>query len=373
LGGSNSQGYTISNEGSGYTSRPTIAVSGMTGGSGGSITPSVYQATPHNASTPWNMPGVDYYVGIPSGTTLRDPTVSANLPSGASYASSTVTVTGCNVTLDSLDFTLHATVVVVNVTSANCTTTIQKSKFSANGTALQPIANVLGLGSGGSLVVDENEYDGLAPLGGSAGSTFQVNDPIQGAGQLTLTYNYFHNFDSKVLQWAGSSPAGSLTEKYNLFADFGSCATPPCSHGEAEYTYGGAPEGLSLTSKFNTYILHFHTGSSDLTAPQAVQADDVDLTGSTDDHNVVFAPGPQLTCNMYNQTSYAAAAAVFDGQQEQGALSNVSFEFNYLDGSGVYFPWYHAGGTGLTYANNIDSGGGGPCNCTVVSGSGDCN
>jgi hypothetical protein len=50
LGGSDSQGYTITNEGSGYTSRPTIVVSGLSGGTGGSITPTVYQATPHNAA-----------------------------------------------------------------------------------------------------------------------------------------------------------------------------------------------------------------------------------------------------------------------------------------------------------------------------------
>jgi hypothetical protein len=362
LGGSNSQVYTISNPGSNYTSRPTIVVSGLTRGTGASVVPSVYQATPHNAPTPWNMPGVDYYVGIPSGTVLMDPTNSANLPSGASYSSPTVTINGCNVILDSLDFTLHNTAVVVDVSSPNCTTIIRNSKFHANGNSPHPIAKLVQLGTGGSFIFRRNEYDGLAPIGNRNGSGFAVNAPILGSGTVTLLYNYFHNFDSKVIQLSGSSPTSTFTEKYNLFSDFGSCNSPPCSHGEAEYTYHGAPDALKMTIEFNTYISHFNTNGSDLTALQAVQADNVDIIGTTDNHNVIFAPGPQKTCSRRNRAAYLAAALVFDGQQEGGALSNVSFEHNYLDNSGTYFPWYHKGGTGTTYTKNVDAGTGVPCN-----------
>jgi hypothetical protein len=376
LGGSSSQGYTITMAGSGYTSRPTIVVAGLSGGSGGSITPSVYQATPHNAATPWNMPGVDYCVGVPSSVVLKDPTVAANLPAGASYASPTVTVTGCDVTLDGFDFTLHDTAVSVDVSGSACTTTIQDSKFSAHAGPLQPIANLLDLGPGGAFVLQRSEYDGRAAVGDPNGSGFQVNDPIQGnakAPKVTLLYNYFHDFDSKVIQLSGTSPAGQFTEKYNLFLDYGSCATPPCAHGEAEYTYGAVGTTLSVTSEFNTYLVRFHTGAADLTALQAVQADAVNIDGTTDDHNVIFAPGPQETCNANNATAYTAAAAVYDGQQEGGQLTNVAFAFNYIDNSGTFFPWYHATSAGVTHTSNVDSGTGGPCNCNTVSGSGTCD
>jgi hypothetical protein len=373
VGGSNSQGYTIANAGSGYTSRPTIVVPGLAGGSGASITPSVYQATPHNAATKWNMPGVDYYVGVPSGTALKDPSTSGALPSGASYASPVVTITGCNVTLDGFDFTLHSDVVSVDVSGSSCVTTIQNSKFSGAGKALQTIANLLDLGSGGAFVFQRNEYDGLAAIADANGSGFDVNDPIQGSGKVTLLYNYFHNFDSKVIQLAGTNSSAAFTEKYNLFADFGSCDTPPCSHGEAEYTYAAVGTTLSFTAQFNTYVSHFHTGSGDLTSLQAVQADAVNIDGTTDDHNVILAPGPEATCNQYNQTSYIASAAVFDGQQENGVLSNVVFDSNYIDNSGTYFPWYHSGGTGVTHTNNIDSGSGGPCNCNTIANDGSCD
>jgi chitodextrinase len=253
-------------------------------------------------------------------------------------------------------------VAVVNVSGSNCTTTIQNSKFQANATALQTIALLSNLGSSGSFVFQRNEYNGLAPAGGS-GSGFMVNDPIEGRGNgasISLLYNYFYNFDSKAIQISGGNPSISFVEKYNLFADFGSCAGG-CAHGEAEYTYGSVPNGVSVGFQFNTYLLHFHTGGADLTSAQTVQADNINITGTTDDHNVIFAPGPEGTCSTNNQTAYTAAALVFDGQQESGAISNVSFTFNYLDNSGTYFPWYHAGGTGMTYANNLDAGSGGAC------------
>jgi hypothetical protein len=369
LGGSNSQAYTIANPGSGYTSRPTIVASGLTGGSGGSITPTVYQATPHNAATPWNMPGVDYYVGVPSDTVLKDPTVAGNLPAGTSYTTNTVTIKGCNVTLNGFDFTLHATHAVVNVSGSNCTTTIENSKFEANGNTLQPIALLSNLGSGGSFVFKQNEYDGLAPTGGT-GSGFKINDPIEGRGNgasISLLYNWFHNFDSKAIQISGANPSLAFIEKYNLFADYGYCSGG-CSHGEAEYTYGGGT--VAYTGEYNTYILHFSVVPTDLTAAHAVQADNMQIKGTTDDHNVVLIPGPEKTCYQDNQKAYRAAADYFDGSQNDpnsSSLSNVTFFDNYLDNSAAYFPWYHATKNGstitnVTWTNNVDAGAGAACN-----------
>ncbi len=381
LGGSTGLLYTIANQGTHYTSRPAIAVPPAAGaGIGGSITPTVYQATPHNASTPWNMPGVDYYVGIPpSVTSLKDPTINGNLPPGATLSGNTVTVTGCNVTLDSLDFTLHSTVLVINVTGANCTTTVQNSKQHAISTTVtyKSIALLQSLGSGGVFLYQNNEYDGLAPYGKTGGSGLLVDTPIccigSSGSNVTLMYNYFHNFDSKIIQLSGTLPSSSFMERYNLFANFGSCGTNgkgPCQHGEAEYTYSINPGTLSFTSQFNTYILPSYVGTPDPTAPQAVQADNMTLDGVLDDHNAILAQGPQNTCSYNNQIAYVAAAAVFDGAQNDpnaALLTNATFAYNYIDNSGTYFPWYHAatGGakiTNTTWTNNVDTGTGNSCN-----------
>jgi hypothetical protein len=376
LGGTAGLLYTITNQGTGYTGRPTIAVPAAAGaGSGGSIVPTVYQATPHNAATPWNMPGVDYYVGVPSGTALKDPTSAANLPAGASFSGHTVTVTGCNVTLDGFDFTLQSTALVINVTGTGCTTTVQNSKQQAvsSSITLYPIAQLTSLGSGGAFVYKYNEYDGLAPYGVTGGSGFAVNAPICCQGNVTLEYNYFHHFDAKIIQLSGTTPSSPMVERYNLFADFGSCGSNgmgPCDHGEAEYTYSGSPGTVSFTGQFNTYILHMYFGTPNLTAPHAVEADNMTIDGVLDDHNVILAQGPQATCYNYNQTAYVAAAAIFDGAQNDpnaALLVHGTFTYNYIDNSGTYFPWYHAATGGatisnVTWTNNVDAGTGNACN-----------
>jgi hypothetical protein len=316
------------------------------------------------------MPGVDYYVGVPSGTVLKDPTIGANLPAGATFSGHTVTVTGCNVTLDGFDFTLHDTALVINVTGTGCTTTIQNSKQHAlsNTLTYNPIANLTSLGSGGAFVYQRNEYDGLAPYGVDGGSGFGVNAPICCRGNVTLMYNYFHNFDAKIIQMSGTTPSSPLVERYNLFADFGSCGGS-CAHGEAEYTYAGSPGIVSFTGQFNTYILHMHAGTMNLTAPHAVEANSLIIDGTSDDHNVVLAQGPQNTCGG-NPNYYVAAAAVFDGSQSTsgfGSLRNMTFDHNYIDASGAYFPWYHHTANGstmenVTWTNNVDAGTGNDCN-----------
>lgn len=357
LAGATSQQYTISNEGSGYTCRPTIAIpAGAAGGSGGSITPTVYQARPA-----WAVCNVDYYCGVPVGTSFSDP--STTLPSGAAYASNVVTVTGCNVALNALDFTLHSGIMInINVTASNCATSVKNSKFQAYGVN-QPIAFCTNLGTGGSFVFEQNSYDGLAATGGT-GSGFTVNDPIECQGIVTMEYNYFHNFDSKIIQMGGIAGAPLFTEKYNDFANFGYCSTPPCSHGEAEYTFAG--NSLKVDFDFNTYHVAFtSSGNNDLTAPHAIQADDVNITGTTDAHNVVLAPGPQGTCNGGNANAYTASGVIYNGDQEGGTLSGTTFSLDYVDNSATFFPWYNDYTSGHTVLpvgpNNIDAGSGAIC------------
>lgn len=363
LAGATSQQYTISNEGTGYTCRPTIAIpSGASGGSGGQIVPTVYQARPA-----WAVCGVDYYCGVPSGTSFADP--STTLPSGATYASNVVTVTGCNVTLNALDFTLHSGIMInINVTSSSCATTVTNSKFAAFAVN-QPIIFCTNLGTSGSLVFNKNNYDGLAATGGT-GSGFNVNDPIECQGTVSMMYNYFHNFDSKVIQMGGLSGAPVFTEKYNLFSNFGYCSTPPCSHGEAEYTFGSG--SLKVDFEYNTYNVAFtSSGHNDLTAPHAIQADSLNITGTTDLNNVVLAPGPQNTCDGGNANAYTASGVIYNGDQEGGTLSGTTFKGDYVDNSATFFPWYNdytSGHTALTVGpNNIDAGSGSICGDTTAT------
>jgi hypothetical protein len=374
LGGPNGLLYTIANQGTGYLSRPTIHVpAGAGGGTGGSIVPTVYLATPHSGSTTWNMPGVDYHVGYPAGQVFKDPAIDT-LPAGAKLSGKTVTITGCNVTLDGWDFTLHNIAVTVNVSSPGCTTTIQNSKQSAaaatGGTTIYPIANLSSLGAGGAFVYQYNEYDGLAAYGVAGGSGYKINDALHNSNvtqnyTVTLKYNYFHNFDAKVIQISGAtSSAPNLTEKYNLFYNFANCGTA-CSHGEAEYTYYTGGTSASIISQFNTYYdQHLDHVTTNNTALQAIWAENMVMTFAQDDHNVVFAQGPQATCPASgNQIAYNSSKVIFDGAQGTGKLTNGTFSYNYIDAAGTYGAWFHQGSISTTtWANNFDAGTGNPCN-----------
>lgn len=55
---------------------------------------------------PWQVPDVDYAIGLPPGTTLRDPTA-GGLPAGCSFSSPYVTCSTSGVTVSGFDFSLH--------------------------------------------------------------------------------------------------------------------------------------------------------------------------------------------------------------------------------------------------------------------------
>lgn len=150
---------------------------------------------PHTAAyavrPPWNVPGVDYYVGCtlsvcagtPSGPTGTDPTVSGNLPAGASYNPGThlVTISANNVTLSGFDFCNPSgspNGVNIWISGGVTGTIITNSKFCANqymsysqGQTVWVCEDVYC--SGGSntsdLTMTYSEIDGLVPKAGTGG------------------------------------------------------------------------------------------------------------------------------------------------------------------------------------------------------------
>src|SRR5262249_33906606 len=74
---------------------------------------------------PWHVAGVDYAVGVPSGTVLKDWETISQPGVSINTATHTVYITGDNVTLNGIDFSLHggAQLVILggnNTTISNC-------------------------------------------------------------------------------------------------------------------------------------------------------------------------------------------------------------------------------------------------------------
>jgi len=383
LGGAAGVTYTISNPGAGCTSVPTISIpAGASGGTNGSMHAVVYQQTPHNASTTWNMPGVDYPVGYDRTLTLKDPTIQGNLPSGATVSGSTVTIGSNNVTLNGFDFCSHSATLVIS--SSVTGYVVSNNSFCDPASDSQSVT----LNSSTSGTVKFNDFNGGAVLGGIGSPGGQCGDGSTTCGpngslccgpitSLTFEYNYCYQQDSKCWQLYGTTGGGTIVEKFNLYDTIGNCQTNnphgPCAHGESQYFYGSNGT-VNYTSEFNTFWNPFHcTVDADSThcpggnyanptALAAPQADTTSIDGTTWDHNVVLMPGPNGSCGGGGNT-YTAIAAMYDGQQEGGALSNVTFLTNFLDSSGGATSWYHnGGGTNLTYSGNISAVTGSACN-----------
>ena len=383
LGGPAGVNYTISNAGSGCTSTPTISVpAGAGAGTNGSMTAVVYQATPHNASTTWNMPGVDYPIGYSRALSLLDPTNGSNLPGCATYASQQVTVNSGPCTLTGFDFTLHGGVILKISDSLSGTITVKNNSFVINGAANNLYA--IYFGKGDTIVFEFNDCNGLAPAGGT-GSGFGVSRCIYAGASpaaVTFEYNYIYNQDAQGIILAGFGPSGlTYISKYNVFGSMGACTTGDvsggggCGHGEPEYTFNGNGTGtpsVGQTQEFNLYYQPYYCSSNQTHCPNGVQqnltallvqqADDVVINGSTTDHNVALAPGPQGTCNDSNAVSYTSGAVVYPGQQEGGTFENYTISSNYLDNSGAFLAFNGGGGTNITITGNIDAGSGSACN-----------
>src|SRR4051812_28221359 len=86
----------------------------------------------------WNVAGVDYYVGTPSGTVLKDPTSISMAGVSVDKSAHIISVSGSNVTLSGYDFGLNGGWQVNVINNAN-NVTIQNSHFQVGANDLMPI------------------------------------------------------------------------------------------------------------------------------------------------------------------------------------------------------------------------------------------
>lgn len=112
------------------TSTPATVSVTVSASSGTAQHPTLLNSYPFRPS--WQVAGVDFYVGCPTGIALNDPNTLVISGVSVNTTNKTVTVTGNNVTIDSYDFSLNGGWGVIT-SAAN--TIVQNCKFSigANG------------------------------------------------------------------------------------------------------------------------------------------------------------------------------------------------------------------------------------------------
>ena len=190
------------------------------------------------ASRPsWQVAGVDYHVGAPSGTALKDPATISMAGVSVDTSTRTVNITGNNVTLDGYDFSLHGGYQVY-VSGAN--TTIRNSNF-----ALGTNTGAYLISGGPSALNLTVEYCTMdASTIGNQTSLIGYT----GSGAITLRYNWFKNFPQHVLELAqGSGKEFSVVYKYNLIEQ-GAIA----AGAHLNYLQFGGGHATSVDVEYNT-------------------------------------------------------------------------------------------------------------------------
>lgn len=163
---------------------------------------------------PWNVAGVDYHVGYPTGTVLADPSTISVSGVTVNTGTHTVTITGNNVTLSGYNFGL-ANGWTVTVNGANDTIQNSLFKVGSNNGSLGTVLDVTSAASNFSFLANEVDGSGIGVTVQAGYSIGFVN-----TGTLKIQYNYLHDSGGDMVE----IQEGNWTNqqiRYNLFQNIG--------------------------------------------------------------------------------------------------------------------------------------------------------
>ncbi len=281
---------------------------------------------------PWQVAGVDYHVGVPSGMVLKDPSVSGNLPAGASLNGQTIIVTGNNLTLNGFDFSGGGGYGIYIEPGVSGTQITNNLFVDSSPTSPIPV----NIASGAS-----NTYVGYNTInGGGVNGNQTFDETIYNLGTgLTVEYNWIYDAPGRFV----STGAGSLVYKYNLlenggwlsgvhlnFLQFGggTVSNPQVDFNTlVQYQTIANGEGFQMYNNTTGSITNGDIGNNTMVSSStAIQSG---------------APGPAISYWIHagSNSQYPSPAT--------GAVHD-----NYIDTSSAYGAFY-PGLSGFTYSNNI--------------------
>lgn len=364
-------------------------VDGCSGAPAGSMQlPSILSGYP--VRPPWNVAGVDYYTGIPAGTSLADP-ATASLPTGATYntnyARPNTTITAALVlntpggTITALDFSLHGGVEVVHI-GGNWT--VQNSNFVVGATNVTTCltketgtnpdicatAIFSAPGTAGNITVLNSTINGnsVAPTA-QHGATMDISN----AGTFTFKYNYVFNTGGDAVDMYGGPMVEDI--RYNLFKNISITQV----HGDtlqnlfsnvtaATVGFNTVYDAVAGAGGSGNGLLGI--GPSEGSGTDNACSSACNITNAIMENNTVIGLAacgdPVGSCNwtiqFYVDTPSNTPAPI---------ASNITYKDNYLDSTGPLswtgfwlLPLGGAGATGnfghpMTIANTVDMVGGG--------------
>lgn len=166
---------------------------------------------------PFNVPGIDYYVGVPAGTTLVDPSTISMSGVTVNAGTHTVTITGNNVTLSGINFGLDNGWQVLVQGAGDI---IENSLFTcgSNQSESGTDGNMLDVQSTASnFTLIDDEFNGNSvPVTSQAGQMIS----FESTGSAIVEYDYFHSSSGDMIDFEQSTWTDQEV-KYNLFANIG--------------------------------------------------------------------------------------------------------------------------------------------------------
>lgn len=278
----------------------------------------------------WNVAGVDYAVGVPAATVLKNP-AAINIPGVAvNLATHQVVVTANNVTLDGYDFSRDGGW-SVRINGAASTRIVNSRFVETNSQASPPISTDAGA---------SNLYVGYTYIdGGGAAASPSDGDLIQFNGRgLVTEYCVLKNAPSNIFHFAGGTGGGSLVIRFNLVEDSGRS-----TGGGGEYITFDSSAFNHIQVVFNT---SYQTPGGTGTMGWNVDPDSVQTTETGNNVMIATAPGAAayLTSIGTNTTAAVVHDNYFDltgafGFAYPGASGpNSIFSFNYDMKSGTALP-----------------------------------
>ncbi len=286
---------------------------------------------------PWEVAGVDYAVGVPSGTVLKNPSTISMPGVSVNTSTHTIGITGNNVTLNGYDFSLNGGWAVL-ITGGATNTVIENSNFVLGSNNNVPIQSDT---SASNLTVIDDVFNGASESSSSAPSYMIY---YQGSGTFVSEYNLFENLPSDAIDFGTNSL--TATVEFNVFDNLG---LQSGAHPDTVQLGGGATT-TNLVIAYNT-IYQPATQTEGMEGIQIAAWNGGSATNTTITNNTLIAPVGAATGNTM---SYVMALLGSSGNP----ITDTVIEDNYIDPTGAYgtfYPLTYSGGpTNTTISNNVD-------------------
>ena len=177
----------------------------------------------------WQVAGVDYAAGVPSGTVLKNPATISMAGVSVNTSTHVISITGNNITLDGYDFSLNGG---WQVSISGMNATVKDSYFKIGANNLQPITTTGSDNLNSTLIYCEIDGSGKNP--GTGTLINNIN---------TIKYCYLHDAGQDVINYGHP-----LVVEYNLVANNGLIAGA-----HADWIQLGSGTGWNATVDYNTF------------------------------------------------------------------------------------------------------------------------